>query len=246
MIFRIETPQFSGALAELVECIQNDTVDILDISLSDITATFITYLTQSASLPIIDAVDLHFYTSQLLLIKAQYLLGRKEEVDTTHLKEEVVDILIEFQRLKKLSDELCKLQLEDLRQLARKEKIKPITRHYQKLHTDQRELLISTAMSTKRDPQELSISLHAIAAKMVVIHSLPKFNQVSLRLMRDRLFRQLQKSEAKLSDLIETAVDRRAQLVSALLVVLVAVQGKVVIASQEQPFQTILIRKKAA
>lgn len=244
MTFRIDTSLFSGTLADLVECIQNDTVDILDISLSDVTVAFIAYLTESTSWPIVDAVDLHFYTSQLLLLKAQYLLGRKEEVDTTLLKEGVVDILIEFQRLKKLSDELRKLQLEDLRQLARKDKTKPIIRHYQQAQASQRDPLISAAMNTARDPQELSVKLHAIAAKMVVIRSLPKFNQVSLSVMRERLLQRMEGAEAWLSDLVEAEGDRRAQLVSALLVVLIAVQRQVISATQERPFRAVLLRKK--
>lgn len=244
MTFSINTPLFSGTLAELVECIQNDTIDILDISLAEITASFVAYLTESASLPIMDAVDLHLSTSQLLLLKARYLLGHREEVDTTQLKEEVVDILIEFQRLKKLSDELRKLQLDDLRQLARKEKIKPMVRYYRQFHKNQQELRISAAMSTVRNPQDLVDSLHALGAKRVVIRSLPKFDQFPIHLMRDRLLQRLEKSETKLSDLIEREGDRQAQLISALLVVLLAIQRQAAIAIQEQPFHAILIRKK--
>lgn len=245
MNLQITTSHFTGTLAELVEAIQDDQVDILDVSLTKVTASFISYLAENAALPIVDAVTIHFYTTQLLLIKAQYLLNDEEEVDTVRLREEVIDVLIEFQRLKKLSDELRRLQTEDLRPLVREDKRRSILRHYPRSSR-------ALPPMASRDPHELSRRIHDVAAKLLITRALPPFTQFSLPLMRARLLQLIERKQTGvLSDLLDNETEhfdnekRRAQLISALLVVLVEVQRHMITARQPQPFYPVTIQRSA-
>lgn len=235
--FEITIPHFTGTVIELIDGIRNDVVDILDISLARITTSFLEYLGRYASLPIVHTVDVYFYTSQLLLFKSQCLAGKDDPIDSEELKEGVVEMLIEFQRLKKLSDELRKIQVADVRHIIRKDKAARILRHYKQSDRTHYPLVI-------RNTQELVVRARRVAERMIVIRALPKPMHFPLDIVHERLMRAIRVRAIELKELLEGDDERRAQLASALLVVLIAVRKQTVWVTQAMPFGTVSIRKR--
>jgi len=230
-----EGDRLDDELARCIEDIRSGELAIVDIILTEITRSFLEYMTHHAELSMARMITIYSYVTQLLLIKARFLLGGAEEGadEVALLKESAIDILIEFQRLKKLADELKRLQNRDMRVIARKDRRAYISAHCAPAQ-------FSLAPLAHYSPATLALYLRALLQKKRIITSLPKFNQFALPLMNERLLRFKREKDIDFDTLIEEG-DRRAQTISALLVVLAAAADRIVITKQRAPFEAIRI-----
>ena len=234
----LNSKRFDQILSDLIEDIQTNKTIVLDVLVSEVTHAFLHYLEHSA-LSVLHMVDVHYYAVHLLLIKAKYLIGDTEQHNPNELQEDIIEILIEFQRLKKLTDELKKIHIEDARSVARQDKSKNIMQYYKQQPTD----ILS---SMPRDSSEISTCMDTLLQKRSVVKSLPAFDQFSIQTMHDRLMQSVQKHDIQLQVLIHEEGDKRAQLISALLVVLIVASQQMVYTTQQRPFLDIMIHKNRA
>lgn len=108
--YTIQLPQFEGPFDLLLFFIERDELDIYDIPISKITHDFLGYLKQlEESNSIEEASEFMVMAATLMKIKVQTLLPRpklNEEGETIDPRSDLVHSLLEYQKVKKLSEEL--------------------------------------------------------------------------------------------------------------------------------------------
>ena len=102
--FRIN--QFEGPLDLLLFLIKKNEINIYDIPISEITEQYLEYLSSLDQLDLEEISEFHAMAATLLLIKSRMLLpvelkGDDEDDDP---RQELVEKLIEYQKIKKLSE----------------------------------------------------------------------------------------------------------------------------------------------
>jgi len=102
--FRIS--QFEGPLDLLLFLIKKNEINIYDIPISEITEQYLEYLSSLDQLDLEEISEFHAMAATLLLIKSRMLLpvelkGDDEDDDP---RQELVEKLIEYQKIKKLSE----------------------------------------------------------------------------------------------------------------------------------------------
>lgn len=120
--FEIRLPQFEGPFDLLLFFIERDELEITAIPIAKITDDFLSYLHQMASLNMEVASEFIFVAATLMRIKAKMLLPRYEvdeagnEIDH---KQDLIQKLIEYKRVKAVCDELRPFEDERLKQEKR-------------------------------------------------------------------------------------------------------------------------------
>ena len=120
--FEIKLPQFEGPFDLLLFFVERDELDIHEISITNITNSFLDYLHQMSSLNMEIASEFIFVAATLMRIKAKMLLPRYDtdaqdnEID---LKEGLIRKLITYKKFKQLCDELRPLEEERFKQEKR-------------------------------------------------------------------------------------------------------------------------------
>jgi segregation and condensation protein A len=107
---KLHLEDFEGPLDLLLHLIKNKKLDILDISLIEITDQYIEYIDVAKSLNLDVASDYLVIAAQLIELKSKYMLKQEiflgdievEEEDTA----ELIKKLIEYEKYKTLSEEL--------------------------------------------------------------------------------------------------------------------------------------------
>lgn len=97
---------FEGPLDLLLFLIKKNEMNIYDIQIASITEQFIDFLTKADKSNLANITDFYEMASDLLYIKSRMLLPIKVEIEEDELedpRQELVDKLIEYQRLKKLA-----------------------------------------------------------------------------------------------------------------------------------------------
>ncbi|WP_304222732.1 ScpA family protein [Gracilinema caldarium] len=104
--YRFRLQQFEGPLDLLLFLIKKNEVNIYDIPVAQITEQYLEYLTYATELDLENLTEFHMMAANLLYIKSRMLLPIEIEADDEieDPRQELVDKLIEYQKLKKLTE----------------------------------------------------------------------------------------------------------------------------------------------
>ena len=111
--YNIQIPQFQGPFDLLLFFIERDELDIYDIPVAKITDDFLDYLRQMEEMNIDLASEFILVAATLCRIKAKLLIPRKpldDEGNEIDPREELVQRLIEYKRLKSVLEELKEME----------------------------------------------------------------------------------------------------------------------------------------
>lgn len=111
--FEIRLPQFEGPFDLLLFFIERDELDIQDVPIAKITDDFLDYLHHMTSLNIEVASEFIFVAATLMRIKAKMLLPRPdtdEDGNEIDLKRDLIQKLIEYKKIKEVSEEFRVLE----------------------------------------------------------------------------------------------------------------------------------------
>ena len=115
---------FEGPLDLLLFLIKKNDVNIYDIPISEITEQYLFHIENGDSLNLDNLTDFYLMATTLLYIKSRMLLpveiNLEDEIDDP--RRELVDKLIEYQRIRKLSDLMQKKEEESEWIIERKKK----------------------------------------------------------------------------------------------------------------------------
>jgi len=115
---------FEGPLDLLLFLIKKNDVNIYDIPISEITEQYLQYIKYAESINLDNLTDFYLLATTLLYIKSRMLLpveiNLEDEIDDP--RKELVDKLIEYQRIRKLSDLMQKKEEESEWVIERKKK----------------------------------------------------------------------------------------------------------------------------
>ena len=112
MAYRVHLENFEGPLDLLLYFIQRDQIDIYDIPIAHITAEYLSYLDLMESLNLSVAGEFILLAATLMHIKARMLLPRAEPLEDEPIadpRQELVQQLLEYQRIKQASEDLSRL-----------------------------------------------------------------------------------------------------------------------------------------
>jgi len=100
--------EFEGPLDLLLFLIRKNEINIYDIPIAKITGQFLDYLRGAGAMDLEETSEFHAMAAMLLLIKSRTLLPVEMEDDGELLdpRQELVERLIEYQKYKKLSEEM--------------------------------------------------------------------------------------------------------------------------------------------
>jgi len=100
--------EFEGPLDLLLFLIRKNEINIYDIPIAKITGQFLDYLRDASTMDLEETSEFHAMAAWLLLIKSRSLLPVEMDDDGELLdpRQELVDRLIEYQKFKKLSEEM--------------------------------------------------------------------------------------------------------------------------------------------
>ena len=113
--FQIQLPQFEGPFDLLLFFIERDELDIQDVPIAKITDDFLDYLHHMSSLNIEVASEFIFVAATLMRIKAKMLLPRpdlNEEGNEIDLKRDLIQKLIEYKKIKMVTEDFRLLEHE--------------------------------------------------------------------------------------------------------------------------------------
>ena len=120
--YTIVLPQFEGPFDLLLFFIERDELDIHDIPIARITNEFLDYIRQMEAMNIDLASEFVLVAATLCRIKAKMLIPRKqvdEEGNEIDPREELVQRLMEYKRIKSILEEMRTLEENRAKQFAR-------------------------------------------------------------------------------------------------------------------------------
>jgi segregation and condensation protein A len=103
--YNFKLDEFEGPLDLLLFLIKKNEVNIYDIPVAQITEQYLEYISYAEELDLEDVTEFHAMAAYLLYIKSRTLLPIEVDLDDDGLdpRQELVDRLIEYQKIKKLS-----------------------------------------------------------------------------------------------------------------------------------------------
>ncbi len=101
---------FEGPLDLLLHLIQKNKVNIYDIPIFDITNQYIEYLKSMEEMDLEISSEFSLMASKLLYIKSKMLLPKYDKEDEDDPRRELVDRLVEYQRIKSVKEKLRAMQ----------------------------------------------------------------------------------------------------------------------------------------
>ena len=239
--FNVALPDYEGPLDLLWHLIRLNNVDIFDIPIAKITADFLRHIRSDPRISVLALVDFYYFASRLLAIKISMLFPDSDNDMHEDPRIEIVEELIEFQRIKKLSEQLQLTEYIDNIFTAHKNKEQVVSNYY----TDTTKTLVHTNIIKERiaEPTLLADSLRrllSISEQFNIKAFVPHFSLVS---MQERLLKYLQNSSCYLKALM-LGNNRHAEMLAAILVTLVfCIENKVQI-TQIAPFSPVIITLK--
>ena len=111
--YKVTLPTFHGPLDLLLHLIKKHEIDIYDIPILLVTDQFNAYLDAMAELDLDIAADYIYMAALLINIKSRMLLPRDEsgEEQIEDPRKELVDRLLEYQRLKAVAESFAELDV---------------------------------------------------------------------------------------------------------------------------------------
>lgn len=120
--YTIKLPQFEGPFDLLLFFIERDELDINDIPIAKITDDFLAYIRQMEEMNIDLASEFILVAATLCRIKAKMLIPRKpldEEGNEVDPREELVQRLMEYKRVKSVLEEMRQMEARRAKQSYR-------------------------------------------------------------------------------------------------------------------------------
>lgn len=113
--YTVQTDYFSGPLDLLLHLIRRKRMDIIEVSITEITAEYLAYLEKRQGIDPSREGDFLMTAATLIYIKSRTLLPRlQEEDDETSPEQEFLHTLIEYDKIQKISGLLRELEEEEL------------------------------------------------------------------------------------------------------------------------------------
>ena len=113
LVFALDA--FDGPLDLLLYLIRKDEIDIYDIPIAEVTRQYLAYLDACRELNLEVAGEFLYMASMLIRIKAQMLLPGPESEVEEDPREELVNALLEYRKIKHLSSHLEELAVDRAR-----------------------------------------------------------------------------------------------------------------------------------
>lgn len=102
--YKIKIENFEGPLDLLCHLIDNNKMDIYDISISNITDQYIQYIEAMEEMDLEVTSEFLIMASNLLYIKSKKLLPRQEEAEEMLSEEELIKRIIEYKQYKEITN----------------------------------------------------------------------------------------------------------------------------------------------
>ena len=102
--YKIKLENFEGPLDLLCHLIDENKMDIYDISLSEITDQYIEYINMAEKMNLEVTSEFLIMASNLLYIKSKKLLPRQEEEEEMLSEEELIRRIIEYKQYKEITN----------------------------------------------------------------------------------------------------------------------------------------------
>lgn len=112
--YKVHTGTFEGPMDLLLHLIKKNKMDILDIRLSEITAEYLSYLNDRTRLNPEREGDFIMTAGTLIYIKSRSLLPRPEALQEESPEEKLVNTLIEYDKIQKISKLLKELESQEI------------------------------------------------------------------------------------------------------------------------------------
>lgn len=112
--YSVHTETFEGPLDLLLHLIKKKKMDILDIKLSEITSEYLFYLQDRSQINPAREGDFLMTASTLIYIKSRSLLPKPDIVDEEEPEQRLVNTLIEYDKIQKISRLLKEMELQEL------------------------------------------------------------------------------------------------------------------------------------
>lgn len=113
-IYQVQTQFFEGPLDLLLHLIRKNKLNILEIRLSKITAEYLEYLEQNRGINPSREGDFIITAATLIYIKSRTLLPREEEDEQDSPERRLVNTLIEYEKIRKISQKLREMEEGEL------------------------------------------------------------------------------------------------------------------------------------
>ena len=107
--YKIKLENFEGPLDLLCHLIDENKMDIYDISLSEITDQYIEYINMAEQMNLEVTSEFLIMASNLLYIKSKKLLPRQEEEEEMLSEEELIRRIIEYKQYKEITNKFREL-----------------------------------------------------------------------------------------------------------------------------------------
>lgn len=235
MSFKVKLETFEGPIDLLLNLIEDQKLDITQISLAKVADDFIKYTEMAQGFGLENLSKFLEIASKLILIKSKYLLPNLEL--TEEEQEDIEDLenrLKEYQTFKKIANDLKELSDSDLKSFSRKTKITSEISFFDPPNTNTKELYkIFEEVLNKIPKEEKKEKPKAIVEKSVSIEEKMESLKETLKLKRKFSFKKfLEKAENK------------TELIVSFLAVLELLKLKVFDFFQEKNFSEIFIISK--
>jgi len=224
---KFKLDEFEGPLDLLLYMIRKNEINIYDIPISQITKQYIEYLQNAEAMDMEDVTAFHAMASTLLYIKSRTLLPvEMDDADAEDPRTGLVERLIEYQKIKKLSGLMEEKENEWVIERRRLQHNLPFA---------------DDDMWEKVDIWDLVKAFSSIAANLPAENIVDLYEEVSVNEKTTLLSEFLEnRGECMFTDLIirSGAMD----VVCAFLAVLEAAKSRLIVLFQNRMFGDILIR----
>jgi segregation and condensation protein A len=225
--------EFEGPLDLLLFLIKKNEINIYDIPIAHITEQYLEYLYYAESLDLEDVTEFHAMAATLLYIKSRTLLPVELENDENLIdpRQELVERLIEYQKIKKLSELMEEKEKEAEWVIERKKLQRPLPFTEGELweKVDVWDLLKTFSALMRHLPGERIIDLYEEVSVNEKITLLSEFLE--------------NQGECSFTDLVVRS-GSVMDIVCAFLAVLEAVKIGMIVIFQNRMFGDILIKSK--
>ena len=229
----VKVKEFEGPLDLLLFLVKKNEINIYDIPIAEITEQYIGYLKYVTTLDLDDITEFHTLAAALLYIKSRMLLPVEIDLDEIEdPRQELVETLIEYQRLKKLTGLMEEKSREAEWVIERKKLQRPLPFKEEELWEE---------MDVWELVKTFSTLMNSIQGRESIIDL---YEEVSINEKITLLSELMEtREECNFTDLL-TRRGSLMEIICAFLALLEAVKTRMVTVFQNRMFGDILIRNQ--
>lgn len=115
MEYKVTINDFEGPMDLLLHLVKSQNIDIIDLNVEEITEQYLNYIKEAEELNLDIASEYLILAAELIEIKSNSLLPKKEELDDEYEedpREKLIQRLIEYQKYKEVIPSLKELEIE--------------------------------------------------------------------------------------------------------------------------------------